>query len=117
MNATDLTFNLGNLFTIIGGIIAIVTILIRFNGKVSAIEQKNEQNEQNIISNHRECVLMKDDYNKLIDKSNDVLHERVDRLKEDVKENRVKAETSVAELKSAMQEMELRIIKAIHELK
>ena len=116
MNATDLTFDLGNVLTIIGGIIAVVTVWIRFNVKMEIIKQKVEQNDINISDNYRKCVVMKEDYNKLLDKSNEFLHDRIDKISDEVKDNRIKADQSVNELKSAMQEMELRIIKAIHEI-
>jgi ElaB/YqjD/DUF883 family membrane-anchored ribosome-binding protein len=116
MNATDLTFDLGNVLTIIGGIIAVVTVWIRFNVKMEIIKQKVEQNDINISDNYRKCVIMKEDYNKLLDKSNEFLHDRIDKISDEVKDNRIKADQSVNELKSAMQEMELRIIKAIHEI-
>ncbi len=116
MNATDLTFDLGNVLTIIGGIIAVVTVWIRFNVKMEIIKQKVEQNDINISDNYRKCVVMKEDYNKLLDKSNEFLHDRIDKISDEVKDNRIKSDQSVNELKSAMQEMELRIIKAIHEI-
>lgn len=43
-------------------------------------------------------------------------HERVTNLKDTVEANREKNETAVADLKKEMSEMEMRIIKAIHEI-
>ena len=46
-----------------------------------------------------------------------VLHKRVESLKDEVKENRDKADSSIADITGKMQAMELRIIQAIHDLK
>ena len=43
-------------------------------------------------------------------------HERITNLKNTVETNREKNETAVSELKKEMSEMEMRIIKAIHEI-
>jgi len=43
-------------------------------------------------------------------------HERITNLKNTVEANREKNETAVADLKKEMSEMEMRIIKAIHEI-
>jgi len=43
-------------------------------------------------------------------------HERITNLKDTVEANREKNETAVADLKKEMSEMEMRIIKAIHEI-
>jgi len=54
---------------------------------------------------------------KTLEAIDKVLHKRVESLKEEVKENREKADTSISDITGKMQEMELRIITAIHELK
>jgi hypothetical protein len=52
-----------------------------------------------------------------LEESNKIVHKRLDSLKEEVKENREKSDTSIADITGKMQAMELRIITAIHELK
>ena len=54
---------------------------------------------------------------KTLEDSNKILHKRLDSLKDEVKENRDKSDTSIADITGKMQAMELRIITAIHELK
>ena len=57
--------------------------------------------------------LMIDNMKEDVDSAND----RVTRLKKTVEGNRDKTETSMAELKKEINDMEIRIIKAIHEIK
>jgi len=52
-----------------------------------------------------------------LEENNKIVHKRLDSLKEEVKENREKSDTSIADITGKMQAMELRIITAIHELK
>jgi len=52
-----------------------------------------------------------------LEANNKILHKRLENLKEEVKENREKADTAISDITGKMQEMELRIITAIHELK
>jgi len=54
---------------------------------------------------------------KTLESTDKVLHKRVEGLKEEVKENRDKADSSIADITGKMQAMELRIIQAIHDLK
>tara|TARA_R110000868_G_scaffold273990_1_gene533241 strand:+ start:966 stop:1256 length:291 start_codon:yes stop_codon:yes gene_type:complete len=54
---------------------------------------------------------------KTLEDSNKIVHKRLDSLKDEVKENRDKSDTSIADITGKMQAMELRIITAIHELK
>jgi len=53
---------------------------------------------------------------KTLEDNDKVLHKRVESIKQEVKENREKSETSISDITGKMQEMELRIITAIHEL-
>lgn len=53
---------------------------------------------------------------KTLESNDTILHKRVENLKLEVKENREKSDTSISEITGKMQEMELRIITAIHEL-
>ena len=54
---------------------------------------------------------------RTLESTDRVLHKRVEGLKEEVKENRDKADSSIADITGKMQAMELRIIQAIHDLK
>jgi len=54
---------------------------------------------------------------KTLESTDKILHKRVEGLKEEVKENRDKADSSIADITGKMQAMELRIIQAIHDLK
>lgn len=47
--------------------------------------------------------------------SSTTLHKRIDEVKKQVEENRVTQDRAIADLKTEMQAMELRIIQAIHE--
>jgi len=53
---------------------------------------------------------------KTLESNDKVLHKRVESLKLEVKENRDKSDTAISDITGKMQEMELRIITAIHEL-
>lgn len=44
-------------------------------------------------------------------------HERITNLKKEVERNKEKADTSTEAIKTEMQQMEIRIIQAIHEIK
>jgi len=67
----------------------------KIKGSVSLLSQREKTSEENIK----------------------VLHKRLDSLKDEVKENREKSDTSITDITGKMQAMELRIITAIHELK
>ncbi len=67
----------------------------KIKGSVSLLSQREKTSEDNIK----------------------VLHKRLDSLKDEVKENREKSDTSITDITGKMQAMELRIITAIHELK
>tara|TARA_R110002153_G_scaffold185458_3_gene338563 strand:- start:524 stop:835 length:312 start_codon:yes stop_codon:yes gene_type:complete len=47
--------------------------------------------------------------------SSTTLHKRIDEVKKQVEENRVTQDRAIADLKTEMQAMELRIIQAIHD--
>ena len=47
--------------------------------------------------------------------SSTTLHKRIDEVKKQVEENRVTRDRAIADLKTEMQAMELRIIQAIHD--
>lgn len=52
-----------------------------------------------------------------LESNNKIIHKRVENLKDEVKENRDKSDTSIVDMTAKMSEMEIRIITAIHELK
>jgi uncharacterized protein YoxC len=52
-----------------------------------------------------------------LESTDKILHKRVEGLKDEVKENRDKADTAISDITGKMQAMELRIIQAIHDLK
>jgi hypothetical protein len=54
---------------------------------------------------------------KTLEAIDKVLHKRVEGLKDEVKENRDKADTAISDITGKMQAMELRIIQAIHDSK
>ena len=51
-----------------------------------------------------------------LEANNKIIHKRLENFKEQVKENRDKADTAINDITSKMQEMEIRIINAIHDL-
>ena len=53
----------------------------------------------------------------MLEANNKIIHKRLENLKEEVKENRNKSDNAILDITGKIQEMELRIITAIHELK
>jgi hypothetical protein len=51
-----------------------------------------------------------------LEANNKIIHKRVEGLKDEVKENREKSDTSIVDMTAKMSEMELRILTAIHDL-
>ena len=95
MEAEGITLGLNALISIgcaAGGAFA---FWFKIKGSVSLLSQREKTSEDNIK----------------------VLHKRLDSLKDEVKENREKSDTSITDITGKMQAMELRIITAIHELK
>lgn len=95
MNAEEITFGINSLSSIVFGLGGGLLAWFKLKGKT-------ELQQQSI-----------DVLNEEVDK----LHNRIDRLKEEVAKNREKSDNSVQEIKNSMNAMELRIIKAIHEIK
>jgi len=95
MEAEGITLGINALISIgcaAGGAFA---FWFKIKGSVSLLSQREKTSEENIK----------------------VLHKRLDSLKDEVKENREKSDTSITDITGKMQAMELRIITAIHELK
>ena len=95
MEAEGLTFGLNAIVSILFAAAGALGFWYTIKGSVNLLEQRVQTLEA-------------------IDK---VLHKRVESLKEEVKENRDKADTSIADITGKMQAMELRIIQAIHDSK
>jgi len=95
MEAEGLTFGLNAIVSILFAAGGALGFWYTIKGSVNLLEQRVKTLEA-------------------IDK---VLHKRVESLKEEVKENRDKADTSIADITGKMQAMELRIIQAIHDSK
>ena len=95
MEAEGITFGLNAIVSILFAAGGALGFWYTIKGSVSLLEQRVKTLEA-------------------IDK---VLHKRVENLKEEVKENRDKSDTAISDITSKMQDMELRIITAIHELK
>ena len=94
MEAEGITFGLNAIISILFAAAGALGFWYTIKGSVNLLEQRVQTLEA-------------------IDK---VLHKRVEVLKIEVKENREKSDTSISDITGKMQEMELRIITAIHEL-
>ena len=95
MEAEGLTFGLNAIVSILFAAAGALGFWYTIKGSVNLLEQRVQTLEA-------------------IDK---VLHKRVEGLKIEVKENRDKADSSIADITGKMQAMELRIIQAIHDSK
>ena len=94
MEAEGLTFGLHALISILFAGAGALGFWFTIKGSVSLLKQRVETLEAN----------------------NKIIHKRLENLKEQVKENRDKADTAINDITSKMQEMEIRIINAIHDL-
>ena len=95
MEAEGITFGLNAIVSILFAAAGALGFWYTIKGSVSLLEQRVKTLEA-------------------IDK---ILHKRVENLKEEVKENRDKADTAISDITGKMQAMELRIIQAIHDSK
>ena len=95
MEAEGLTFGLNAIVSILFAAAGALGFWYTIKGSVNLLEQRVKTLEA-------------------IDK---VLHKRVEGLKDEVKENRDKADTAISDITGKMQAMELRIIQAIHDSK
>jgi hypothetical protein len=94
------------LISLLSAVAGALTVWYSLKGKVE-IQQvvlDNLTSEMNDIKTHKK-------------EGNILLHKRVDDLKGQVERNREKNDASLAELKTEMGAMELRIIQAIHAIK
>ena len=95
MEAEGLTFGLNAIVSILFAAAGAFGFWYTIKGSVSLLEQRV----------------------KTLESTDKVLHKRVEGLKEEVKENRDKSDTSISDITGKMQAMELRIIQAIHDIK
>lgn len=95
MEAEGLTFGLNAIVSILFAAAGALGFWYTIKGSVNLLEQRVNT----------------------LESTDRVLHKRVEGLKEEVKENRDKADSSIADITGKMQAMELRIIQAIHDLK
>tara|TARA_Y100000389_G_C17358956_1_gene462634 strand:+ start:46 stop:336 length:291 start_codon:yes stop_codon:yes gene_type:complete len=95
MEAEGLTFGLNAIVSILFAAAGALGFWYTIKGSVNILEQRV----------------------KTLEANDKVIHKRVENLKEQVKENRDKADTAINDITNKMQEMEIRIITAIHELK
>jgi gas vesicle protein len=95
MEVEGLTFGLNAIVSILFAAAGALGFWYTIKGSVSLLEQRV----------------------KTLESTDKVLHKRVESLKEEVKENRDKSDTAISDITSKMQDMELRIIQAIHDSK
>ena len=95
MEVEGLTFGLNAIVSILFAAAGALGFWYTIKGSVNLLEQKVQT----------------------LESTDKILHKRVESLKDEVKENRDKADSSIADITGKMQAMELRIIQAIHDLK
>lgn len=95
MNVEELQFTLNGIIGLITGIAGAVGFWFSLKGKINLIQQKIDTLED----------------------AEKALHKRIDKLKDEVSRNRERSDMSSQEIKTEMNQMELRIIQAIHEIK
>ena len=106
MEVNSITIGLGAIISLLSGVIGAVGFWYKVKNKVDLLEVKQE----NINKEHEELK-------NSAQKADDIIHNRIENLKQQVENNRSKHDASIVELKQEMSQMELRIIQAIHELK
>ena len=94
MDASGLQISLSLVIAIVSGVVSAAGVWFKLKGKVELQELKLQNMEDGL----------------------EIAQERVTRLKGQVEANKEKNENAVSELKKEINEMEIRIIKAIHEL-
>jgi hypothetical protein len=106
MEYTSITFGLDVLISVIFGTGGALAVWFKVKGSVNiqAIEIANLKSE---------LIDLKSDKKD----SNTQLHKRIDDLKRIVEKNRQNSDGGIQNMTKSMNEMELRIIKAIHEIK
>lgn len=106
MEVNSITIGLGAIISLLSGIIGAVGFWYKVKNKVDLLEVKQE----GIDKDH-------DELKASGGKADDIIHSRIENLKQQVEANRARHDGSITELKSEMSNMELRIIQAIHDLK
>lgn len=106
MEVNSITIGLGALISLLSGIIGAVGFWFKVKNKVDVLEVK----QTTINKDH-------DELKTSAEKADDIIHNRIENLKQQVESNRARHDDSITELKSEMSNMELRIIQAIHDLK
>ena len=94
MDASGLEISLSLVIAIVSGVVSAAGVWFKLKGKVELQELKLKTMEDGL----------------------EIAQERVSKLKTQVEANKEKNETAVSDLKQEMNNMEMRIIKAIHEL-
>jgi len=106
MEVEGITFTLQTLLSIIFGAVGAVGVWYKSKGKTDLLQVETETLKEELKGNkadHKEDKL--------------ILNNRIDKLEKEVKYNRERSDNSTVNLEAAMNKMELRIIKAIHEIK
>lgn len=106
MDAGSLSFTLSGLMSILLGAAGAFGVWFRLKGTISVqdVEIKSLKFDMQEIK-----VDMKSDKVQI--------HKRMDSQKELIEKNRINSDTGIRGIEGKMNEMELRIIKAIHEIK
>lgn len=106
MEVNSITIGLGALISLLSGVIGAVGFWYKVKNKVDVLEVK----QTSINKDH-------DELKTAAGKADDIIHNRIENLKQQVESNRARHDNSITEIKSEMSNMELRIIQAIHEIK
>lgn len=106
MDYSGVTFGLDVLVSIIFGAGGAFGVWFKMKGKqdIQSVEMTNLKSEF-------------EDFKQDKKEAHKQIHQRIGDLKEKVEKNRENSDTAVSKMTTKMQEMELRIIKAIHEIK
>jgi gas vesicle protein len=94
MDASGLQISLSLVIAIVSGVVSAAGVWFKLKGKVELQQLKIETMEDGL----------------------EIAQERISKLKTQVEANKEKNENAVSELKKEINDMEIRIIKAIHEL-
>ena len=106
MEYSGITFGLDVLISVIFGAVGALAVWFKLKGTVN-IQEVELSNMKTELSD------IKDDKKD----SNTQLHKRIDGLKTIVEKNRENSDNGINQMTANMNSMELRIIKAIHEIK
>jgi hypothetical protein len=106
VEVNSITIGLGAIISLLSGIIGAVGFWYKVKNKVDVLEIK----QITINKDHEELKAS-------ASKADDIIHNRIENLKQQVESNRARHDDSITELKSEMSNMELRIIQAIHDIK